>query len=126
MTAVIEIPRERVVLDDVEVTAPMPRPTRLPEMPLAPPERKIPARELLAREGVEMRRSYGQHRELRETWSPWLKLSVYAVLVPLLFAVLAVLTGCQDTPLPEPETRVSTDSPDAGVVPSSLLGVRHG
>lgn len=124
-TATFTLPRKAVVLGGGESTAPLPV---SPPVPLAPLEREIPARELLAREGYEEQRWYGQHRKQREPWSPWLKLAAYAVLVPLLFAVLAVLlSGCKvegTTPQDPngPTVEVSGDSPKSWIVPDGGAG----
>lgn len=119
-TAVIDIPRERVVLDGGESTAPLP--VARPE-PLAPlqgrhrldfrrfvdPMSTVTVRELLARDVV-----WSGRLGRRRAFAPWVTFVLLAIVVPLLFAVLA---GCTPEPDAVPSAPVSGESPDPTVPP---------
>lgn len=128
-TAVIEIPRELVVVADAETTAPMPvLPAVTAAEPLAPlaggrhrldyqrfvaPRDTVTVRQLLARDVV-----WSGRLGRRRTFAPWVTFVLLAVAVPLLFAVLA---GCTPEPLQDrpvtPAVEVSGDSPSPTIVP---------
>lgn len=117
-TAVIDIPRERVVLDDGESTAPLPVAPltgrhRLDYYRFVDPTRVVTVRQLLARDVV-----WSGRLGRRRAFAPWVTFVLLAIVVPLLFAVLA---GCTPEPLQDgpvtPPVSVSNDSPKSWVVP---------
>lgn len=117
--------RECVVLDDMEITAPIPRPPRRPVTPFAPEyvgRHRMPG--WVARIGsgaipvhhlttVERRGTSGTTAALL------LLGSLAALFVTVLIYGLLIVQAMPDlsAPTPEPEVRVSLDSPSPTVLP---------
>lgn len=129
MTATV---RTRVTLGPVGTSAPLPP---MEQKPLAPLEPKTGRHRLTVAWMADPDRPLVRVRPLvaarllemppRRRFAPWLVFALYALLVPLLFATLAVLAGCVPEdggtgPVRQVLPEISTDSPRSWIVPTGV------